>query len=252
MRIVPLPGVFQPPSDAWLLVDYFRRERLARGATVLDLCTGSGVLAIAAALDGASHVTAVDISYRAVAAASLGAFANRVRIDAVRGDLFGPVAGRRFDLILSNPPYLPGDIDQLPRRGLARAWEGGRSGRAFIHRIAASAREHLTPEGVLLLVYSSVCGERETLAALRAGGLDPGVVVRRRGPLGPRLSARAEWLGRQGLLLDGGEEILIVSARAARPTRSAGSASPSPVRRRSTSSPGPSPGPSAPAHEAAS
>src|SRR5579863_3832599 len=147
MRLLPLPGVFQPPSDAWLLAEYMKQERLAAGAVVLDLCAGSGMLGIAAALQGASHVTTVDISHLAVAAAKLNSRINGVHVEALRGDLFEPVADRRFDLIVSNPPYLPGDIAQLPRRGLARAWEGGRSGRLFIDRIAAQAREHLIPGG---------------------------------------------------------------------------------------------------------
>jgi release factor glutamine methyltransferase len=196
-----------------MLIHYLEQERLAAGRRVLDLCTGSGALAIAAALAGASEATAVDISRRSVAAVRLNARLNGVRVQAVRGDLFGPLRGRRFDLIVSNPPYLPGDISSLPQRGLARAWEGGQSGRIFIDRIAAQAGQHLSPDGVLLLVYSTVCGEAQTLAALRAGGLAPAVVVRERGPLGPRLRARADWLRAQGLLLeDDQEEILVVRA----------------------------------------
>ncbi len=223
MRLLPLPGVFQPPSDARMLARYLAAERLPAGARVLDLCTGSGFLALACALAGASEVTAVDISRRAVAAVTLNAWVNRVRVEALRGDLFAPVAGRRFDLIVSNPPYLPGDIDDLPKRGLARAVEGGRSGRAFIERIAAGAERQLSADGTLLLVYSSVCGEPETLASLRAGGLSPTVVARERGGLGPRLAARADWLRRRALLLDGDQEdILVVRAtrtRAPTPAR---------------------------------
>jgi release factor glutamine methyltransferase len=249
MRIVRVPGVFQPPSDAWLLADYLRRERLAAGATVLDLCAGSGILAIAAALGGATRATAIDISRPAAAAIRLNALLNGVKVEALRGDLFGPVEGRRFDLILSNPPYLPGDTAELPRSGLARAWEGGRSGRAFIERIAAGARDHLTPEGVLVLTYSTVCDEPKTLAALRAGGLAPKVVVRCRGPLGTRLSARVDWLRSQGVLLAGDEEEILVVRADATP---AGSASRSPGHRRSTSSPAQAPAQSARAREAAS
>ena len=213
MRLLPLPGVFQPPSDAWMVVRHLREHGLAAGKRVLDLCTGSGVLAIAAASDCAAEVTAVDVSRRAVVAVKLNARLNGVRVEALRGDLFAPLAGRRFDLIISNPPYLPGKAGELPRRGLARAWEGGRSGRVFIERIAAGAARHLTEEGTLLLVYSSVCGEEETLGLLRAGGLTAAVVTRFPGPLGPRLSQRAEWLRSQGLLLpDGREDILLVSA----------------------------------------
>jgi release factor glutamine methyltransferase len=217
MRLLPVPGVFQPPSDAWMLIRYMQGERLAAGADVLDLCTGSGALAIAAARQGASAVTAVDISRRAVAAVRLNALINRARVKAVRGDLFAAVTGRRFDLIVSNPPYLPGDVSELPRRGLARATEAGPSGRAFLDRIAAQAAAHLTERGTILLVYSTVCNEPETLEALRAGGLTPRVVVRQRGPLGPYLRARVDWLRAQRLLLPGDEEeILVVRAERAR------------------------------------
>lgn len=217
MRLLPLPGVFKPPSDAWMLVDHLEHEQIDAGTRVLDVCTGSGMLAISAALAGASEVTAVDISRRAVVAVRLNALLNGVRVKAVRGDLFAAVSGRRFDLILSNPPYLPGDIACLPDRGLARAWEGGRSGRAFIDRIAAGAADHLTEAGVLLLVCSTVCGEEQTLDAFRARGMAASVVVRNRGPLGPRLAARSDWLRRQGLLLeDGDEEILVVRATRSR------------------------------------
>lgn len=216
MRLLKLPGVFPPPSDAWMLIRHLRREHLAAGARVLDLCTGSGVLAVASAIDGATEVTAVDISRRALLAVRLNARLNGVRVEAKRGDLFTPLRGRRFDLIVSNPPYLPGDIDGLPQRGLARAWEGGRSGRSFIERIVDQAGEHLTESGTLLLVLSSVCGEDQTLELMGAHGLEPSVVVRERGPLGPRLQGRAGWLRAQGLLLDDGkEEILVV--RASRP-----------------------------------
>ena len=217
MRLLPLPGVFQPPSDAWMLIRYMEGERLAVGARVLDLCTGSGALAIAAALQGASAVTAVDISRRSVAAVRLNALVNRTRVTPVRGDLFAAVDGRRFDLIVSNPPYLPGDVSELPQRGLARATEAGPSGRAFLDRIAAQAAAHLTDCGTLLLVYSTVCGEPETLESLRFGGLSPRVVFRHRGPLGPQLSARVDWLRAQGVLLEGDEEeILVVRANRAR------------------------------------
>ncbi|HEX8052467.1 MAG TPA: 50S ribosomal protein L11 methyltransferase, partial [Thermoleophilaceae bacterium] len=65
MRLLRLPGVFKPPSDSWLLARAMRDRGLARDARVLDVFTGSGVLAVAAALAGAREVTAVDVSRRA-------------------------------------------------------------------------------------------------------------------------------------------------------------------------------------------
>lgn len=211
MRLLPVPGVFQPLSDSHMLAEYLAREPLDPGATVLDLCSGSGLLAITAAMRGARSV-AVDLTRRAALSARLNAALNGVRVEALRGDLFAPVDGRRFDLIASHPPYLPGP---LPRRGPSRAWDAGARGRALLDPICARAAAHLNPGGALLLIHSSVCGERETLDALRAGGLEPSVVDRRRGPLGPLLAARKDWLRERGLLLEGDEEeLLIVRATA--------------------------------------
>ena len=216
MRLVTLPGVFRPPSDSWLLADTIREKDIARGASVLDVFTGSGVLAVAAALAGAREVTAVDVSRRAVLTARLNARLNGVRVRALRGDVFEPVAGRRFDLIVANPPYVPGESDLLPVRGPARAWEAGRDGRALLDRFCPAAAAHLTPGGRVLVVQSSLSGERETLEALTETGLDANVLVRRRGGLGPIVSARADDLEARGVLVAGQreEDLLVIEGRA--------------------------------------
>jgi release factor glutamine methyltransferase len=209
MRLLPLPGVFQPPSDSFMLADQLRQERLGPGVSVLDLGTGSGHLAVVAALAGAS-ATAVDVSRRALLSVRLNARLNGVHVTALRGDLFGPVAGRRFDVIVSNPPYLPHPDENLPEHGLARAIDAGPRGRAFLDRICAEVGEHLNPGGVLLLVHSSVCGEQATIDALNGRGLQAQVVFRHRGPLGPILHARVDYLRAQGMLLPGDQEEVIV------------------------------------------
>jgi release factor glutamine methyltransferase len=213
VRLLRLPGVFRPPSDAWLLVRVMRERGLAEGARVLDVFTGSGVLAVAAAVQGAASVTALDISRRAVLSARINGALRGRRIRARRGDVFEPVRGERFDLITANPPYVPGE--GVPAAGAARAWEGGADGRVFVDRLAAGAAGHLEPGGTLLMVVSSLTGEEETLAALRAGGLEPEVVARERGPLGPVVSERAESLERRGILAPGEreEEMLVIAAR---------------------------------------
>ncbi len=207
-----------------MLVDQLKRERLPCGAVGLDLCTGSGVLAIAAARHGCAEVTAIDVSRRAVLAARCNARLNGVRIRSVRGDLFDPVAGRRFDLIVSNPPYVPTPTGEIPVRGLARAWEAGIDGRVFLDRICAGAAAHLRPGGVMLVVHSSICGEPATISALRAQRLSVSVVHRHRGGLGPIVQARAEWLRRQQLLPEDGQEEMVV-IRAQAPGGSAGTVS---------------------------
>jgi release factor glutamine methyltransferase len=203
MRIVAPPGVFRPRSDSWMLAEIVQ-ERVLPGSAVLDLCTGSGAVAIAAALGGARDVTAIDVSRRSQVAARLNAALNGVRVNALRGDLYEPVKGRRFDVIATNPPYLPsapGEGGELPNRGPSRAWEGGGDGRAFIDRIVAGAPAHLRPGGSIWMVHSSVCGTDRTLAALAEAGLDPEVVHRHTGPPGPLLTERAPHLTEEELVV---------------------------------------------------
>jgi release factor glutamine methyltransferase len=213
MRLFTLPGVFRPRPDSWMLARALAAEGLAPGARVLDVCTGSGVLAITAARCGA-HATAVDISRRAVLCARINARLNGVRVRALRGDLLAAVQDERFDAIVSNPPYLPGDGD-LPERGAQRAWEGGLDGRALLDRLCAQAPRHLAPGGVLLVVHSSLCGTDSTLAMLRDRGLHAEVILRHQGSLGPLLRARAAELEARDVLAPGQREEEVVVVRAA-------------------------------------
>ena len=212
-----LPGVFRPRSDSWLLADVLCAQTLAPGASVLDLCTGSGVVALSAARRRGARATAIDVSRRAVLTTQINARLNGVRVRARAGDLFGAVPGERFDAIVSNPPYLPAESDpDLPSRGPSRAWEGGLDGRVVLDRIIAEAPAHLRPGGFLLLVHSEVCSTRATLDRLQEGGLEAEVVTRQRGPLGPLLGARAPELVARGLLEPGQreEDVVVVRGRA--------------------------------------
>jgi release factor glutamine methyltransferase len=213
VRLFTLPGVFRPRPDSWMLARALAAEKLAPGARVIDVCTGSGVLAITAARCGA-QATAVDISRRAVLCARVNARMNGVRVRTLRGDLLSAVGGARFDAIVSNPPYLPGDPD-LPRRGAERAWEGGHDGRALLDRLCAQAPRHLTPGGVLLVVHSSLCDTDSTLGMLRDRGLHAEVVARHQGSFGPLLRARAAELEARDVLALGQREEEVVVVRAA-------------------------------------
>jgi len=213
VRLVTLPGVFRPISDSWLLADALDGEALTAGARVLDLCSGSGAIAVRAARR--ASVTAVDVSRRAVATIRLNALLNGVEVRALRGDLFEPVAGERFDAIVSNPPYVPAPSDELPARGPERAWDAGRDGRALLDRICRRAPEHLAPGGVLLVVHSSLLGYERTAELLTGGGLAVDLAAQERGPLGPLMNGRRGHLEAEGLLAPGQreEDVLVVRGR---------------------------------------
>jgi ribosomal protein L3 glutamine methyltransferase len=125
--------------------------------SVLDLCTGSGCLAILAARHFPNaKIDAVDISKDAlgVAARNVGDYGLEDRLALHRGDLFKPLGDRRYDLILSNPPYVDAEgMADLPRECRAEpklAFDGGADGLDIVRRILDQARAHLTPQGGLL------------------------------------------------------------------------------------------------------
>jgi release factor glutamine methyltransferase len=189
---------------------------LRDGDEVLEICTGSGAIALEAAAAGA-RVTAVDVSRRAVATVRLNARLRGLRVRALRGSLFEPVGTARFDVIATNPPYLPAASDSLPTHGRERALDAGRDGRALIDPICDAAPAHLKPGGAILIVHSSLCGTDLTLERLTAAGLEAEVVARERGPLGPLMLARVEQLEASGALKPGEREEDLVVIRGSLP-----------------------------------
>lgn len=124
---------------------------------VLDLCTGSGCLAILASRNFPNAgIDAVDISREAldVAARNIADYGLQDRVMLHRGDLFGPIGDKRYDLIISNPPYVDAEgMAALPRECRAEpklAFDGGADGLEIIRRILNGAKRHLTAEGGLL------------------------------------------------------------------------------------------------------
>jgi release factor glutamine methyltransferase len=209
------PGVYRAEGDTALLSGLMRRGGFAVGRDVLDLGTGSGALAIAAARAGAATVTAVDLSLRSVAATWLNARLHGAPVTVRRGDLFAPVAGRRFGLVVANPPYVPAATDRLPRHRKARCWDAGRDGRALLDRICAGVPHVLAPAGDVLLVHSGVCDVDRTLDALGRAGLAPRVLARATVPFGPVMRARTALLEARCLISAGQreEDLVVVGAR---------------------------------------
>ncbi|MFF8831001.1 HemK2/MTQ2 family protein methyltransferase [Streptomyces sp. NPDC015131] len=204
MRLLRPRGVYAPQEDTELLAQAARGElrRLCAeprpAVDVLDVGTGTGALALMAAGCPGARVTAVDISWRAVLAARLNAWRLGLPVTVLRGDLTTPVRGRRFDLVLSNPPYV---LSPAPLRGgPERAWNAGADGRQILDRLCADAPGLLTESGVLLLVQSALSGVDPTLDMLRDGGLSARVELRTTIPFGPVMARHAAWLEQRGLI----------------------------------------------------
>jgi len=131
----------------------------------------------------------------------------------LRGDLFQPVRGRRFDLIVSNPPYIPARPGGTPR-GQARAWDAGPDGREFLDRICDRVPEHLTPGGRVLLVHSSLARPEETERRLAERGLVPAVAAEHDGTLGPVAMGRLDYLRAIGVAdASRAERMVVVEGR---------------------------------------
>lgn len=213
--LLRLPGTYPAQGDTHLLAGTLRRRGLAQGRRVLDLCTGTGALALASARAGAREVVAVDLSRRVAWNARINAALARARVDVRTGDLFEPVAGEQFDLVTVNPPYVPAADDALPRHTIARSWDAGVDGRALLDRICAGVPEVLAPGGVLLLTHSVLADVDLTLTQLDAVDLDAEVVERVDEPFGPVMRGRATMLRRRGLLAPGqqSEELVVIEGR---------------------------------------
>ncbi|MDD4004702.1 MAG: peptide chain release factor N(5)-glutamine methyltransferase [Elusimicrobiaceae bacterium] len=144
----------------------------AGACDVLDLGAGSGCIACALALRAKARVTASDISPDALAVAKTNAEALGAAVRFVRSDLFAGITGK-FDLIVSNPPYIPSEelagLAPEVRREPACALDGGPDGLELLRRIIGEAPAHLNPGGVLMLETGS--GQRAAIKTMFSAGV---------------------------------------------------------------------------------
>ncbi len=207
--ILAPPGVYAPRSDTALLAGEIGS---VRDATVLELCAGTGALALTAARRGAAKVVTVDCGIRAVLAVRANARLNCHRLHARRGDLFDAVGvDERFDVILANPPYLP--TVGLGSPPDAR-WDAGTDGRLVLDRIIDGASSHLTSKGRLVLVQSALANLGVTYSRLAENGLRVLRLRKHRGPFGPIASSRRVQLVSSGAISreDTYETLAVVTA----------------------------------------
>jgi len=169
------PGVLVPRSDTEVLVDWALERLQAWQAQavpsprVADLGTGSGAIALAVQhACPAAQVTATDLSADALAVAQGNAHRLGLAVKYLQGAWWQPLAGQRFELLLSNPPYIAGDDPHLPalrhEPRLALTPEG--DGLDSLRQLAAGAPQHLVPGGWLLLEHGFDQGQavRQLLA----------------------------------------------------------------------------------------
>ncbi|MEW5893926.1 MAG: peptide chain release factor N(5)-glutamine methyltransferase [Pseudomonadota bacterium] len=157
------PAVLIPRPETEHLVEA-ALKRAAPDARVLDIGTGSGCIAITLKLERPDlKVTAVDVSSEALAIARTNAEDWHAQVEFIESDLFSALDERRFELIVSNPPYIPeadphlaqGDLRFEPRGALA----AGPDGLDAIRRIVEQAKTHLAPGGWLLFEHGYDQGE---------------------------------------------------------------------------------------------
>ncbi|KHD09224.1 SAM-dependent methyltransferase [Candidatus Thiomargarita nelsonii] len=147
----PIGELIEREFEPWVEIDKVKR--------VLDLCTGSGCIAVASALLAfpSAEIDAVDVSTEAleVAQQNIKIYGLEQRVHTVHSDLFSNLAGIHYDLIICNPPYvdaqelktMPAEYQHEPRIGL----EAGTDGLFFVKKLLREAAQYLTPQGVLIV-----------------------------------------------------------------------------------------------------
>lgn len=164
--------VYRPAEDSFLLAENLLA---GEGDSVLDIGTGTGILALLAARK-ADRVVGTDINPEAITLAGENSRINRIdNAKFVCCDLFPP-GDEKFDLVIFNPPYLPVDEPGL----LGRAWSGGRGGIEIIERFINSVSNYLQEDGIFELLVSSLSDMDGINAAMRANGIGAEVIARRR------------------------------------------------------------------------
>lgn len=154
-------NVYEPAEDTFLFAENLSVER---GAHVLDVGTGCGILGILAA-QKASEVLAVDLNPYAIRCAKENSALNNVddKMAFLQSDLLTAFAeNARFDLILFNAPYLPSD-EHESGTWIGRSWAGGVNGRQVIDTFISEVKPHLKASGQVLMMQSTLANVEDTI-----------------------------------------------------------------------------------------
>jgi release factor glutamine methyltransferase len=171
----PVARLFEPSDYTAALIQALREAApRARGVQALEIGFGSGVVLAALAALGAARLTGVDVEPAAIEAgrALLGQAAFADRVELLAGDMFAPVRGRRFDLVVANLPQFPHRPD-VPGAFAGRLphWsDGGPDGRRYLDRFLAELPAYLAPGGSAFLTHNGFLGlERSRILAAQQG-----------------------------------------------------------------------------------
>lgn len=202
------PGVYRPAEDTDLLANALADCRAGR---TLEVACGSGVIALELARLG-HDVLGVDIDENAIANCRINARRNGLtNCEFAVADTF-PSQDLAFDLLVSNPPYVPSGPIPAPCN-----LDAGPLGRTFIDRLIAESAEHLVDDGEVIFVQSSLNGLEKTLTGLQERFHAVHIVAESTIPLGPLFRARQAFYVEQGLLAAGQEVETLSVIRAAGP-----------------------------------
>ena len=169
--------IYYPREDTRLMAGVLEDIEM-KGKRVLEMGCGSGVLSIIAARKNAT-VTAADVDIDAIKTASANAAANKASIRFVESDLFQHISGK-FDIIFFNPPYLPEEDEDVQKRDIT--YWGGKTGREVVGRFIETVKPFLNPGGKILLLISSLTGEKEVLELFHTNGFQTKIMDRKKIP----------------------------------------------------------------------
>ncbi|MGB9936409.1 MAG: HemK2/MTQ2 family protein methyltransferase [Methanobacterium sp.] len=169
LTIYTHPEVYEPAEDTFLFAENLD---INRSDEVLEIGTGTGIIAVYAA-QRTRKVTATDINEHAVKCALKNTITNRTyNVELKEGNLFEPVEGEKFDLILFNTPYLPTSEEEQLDTELNAAFDGGLEGRETIDAFLNQVKDYLKEGGRVQLVQSSLSDNEKTLAKMKELGFN--------------------------------------------------------------------------------
>ena len=148
--------IYEPAEDSFLIENEIKKY--SKDKSVLDIGSGSGILALAAKFSKASYVLAADINPEAVS------YLKSKSLSTIESDLFSNVS-ESFDIIVFNPPYLPEDEREDKSSSLITS--GGKNGDEIILKFLRQAKKHLNPAGFILIVLSSLTPKDNILNLLK-------------------------------------------------------------------------------------